>query len=515
MTLIEKARQWLKDEEFDRIIDADLEIPEEDHSFEFDEVLVAALARTADPDTEEGKERLKRILALAENHEEELLNSSNFCRFVGYAHYALCNYGQSLPLFERALTLLREEGASEARIDNVLEMGRYSVDEMMSPTLASGVDTFKARAAAVWEVFSEREADWRKTIMGSDNLAEDGLALIDEIHEVLSELLPFCAFEVGKNEEAGRPEIIFSAEGNVVLLMAARAFVQNAPDTIKRNWLLTLGRPALPPSFALKVAELGIDLTREEVRVTIDAPQAPLENARVNLVLHHPQLAALAEMNAGAADWVAEILLNQTLGEIACMRLIGELAVADEPASLGAEDCTLATLGQALSQLGIDVQALSAVSEDQRDPYVVNTDGEVSERADYRLDIVEGESSALLLHLDYLYDEPVLMDMLRASGIVAGFLVWDIKGLNEEEALALEAHISAALHERLDESVFTEVGCARGLYTGYLDVIVWDYTTFLEALDAVYNELALKVSGFHTFYRRCPTLYTTYTENEE
>mgnify|MGYP000230319942 CR=1 FL=1 len=511
MTLYEQCHEWLEQKQFKPILESIEALPEAEHSFELDAVYAQALAALANPDQEEGASKLERVIELGQTHAEALATSIPFLWTVGYAHYALGNFGEAQRLLERAITLIEESGETEGqRLEQAKEMVRLATAEMLNPELDVD-DTFRVKVAAMWKAFAAREAEWRATLFDEEAYQKSAQAMLDEVSDVLHMALADIGLEISVNPIEHRPEIVFVGEENLVLLHALRAALSAAPESITEHWKLTLGRAPLAANSTLTLAEYELDIALTDVRVWVERVQRAGREL-VNLRLYHPQLASLAlrEDETALLEWLTAELAERAVGELVYVTWLGEVTLADQDTMARREDCTLETLLEKLTTLGINANPNDWQLLDVPSFYSVSEPVQYQDKErweDHRFDIVEGVSSCLPFHTFYMQNDARVMDSLTRSGIVAGFMLWDMNVVSDEQAQKQLADLRRWLRKRLDEQAVSIIGSARGTEKGYLDLLIWDYPAFLDALDSLGDEMKLELAGFHTFYRRCLTLY--------
>jgi hypothetical protein len=155
-------------------------------------------------------------------------------------------------------------------------------------------------------------------------------ALVDDLTARVHALSPDLAWELGPGQRA-QHALVVSPEGNPEARATARRWLRAAPAPTP-TWEYADARPASPDptTGGITVGETQVDFAAIRVGATVVAHH-------VDVVVHHPLLAALPEQARGS---VAFVCLDHALGETECETWIGNVEVAlEEPAdALGLED---------------------------------------------------------------------------------------------------------------------------------------------------------------------------------
>ena len=92
MNVLDQCQKWHENNEHQTIIDTLESIDADQRTPEMDSVLARAYNNEADPRTPDGREMLRRAIALLEPHEDSLGKTSPWNFRMGYAYYYLVNF---------------------------------------------------------------------------------------------------------------------------------------------------------------------------------------------------------------------------------------------------------------------------------------------------------------------------------------------------------------------------------------------------------------------------------------
>ena len=101
MELLEQCQIWAENGEYQKIIDALEAIPAEQRTAEMDSELARAYNNLADHTTPEGRELLKKAIALLEPHADYFKGNHCWNFRMAYAYYYLDQEGPALRYFSR------------------------------------------------------------------------------------------------------------------------------------------------------------------------------------------------------------------------------------------------------------------------------------------------------------------------------------------------------------------------------------------------------------------------------
>ena len=395
MTLLEQCQVWHEANEFTKIIEALEALPAEERTPETDSELARAYNNAADLGQ---RDYYERAIELLKPHAEHFEGDHLWNFRMGYAYYYLDQEGRALPYFEAALAALPGDAATEQLIEACRE--RITLPLFERP--------FRTRVTEAWSAFEEAEADLR-ALMDAEDQGEEMIARCGDILHIAFDDV---SFEMGKSAE--KYELILSPEGERRKLFALVYFARQAPASVLEHWNIRVGRAA-SVGFALRAKEDSV----EAKDVTVYYERA--EESEVTLTLYCKKLLPLLQRDENRVWWMLTLLLDQTLGEIAAMRLLHDLDIVDTPQE-GAS-VTLRDLPDALRAEGL---SLANDAEEYLDNAYLAYEREPDTGAEltWRDDIYTGLIRLPSAISTYLSGDPKLVDDYHADGIVAGFIAY-------------------------------------------------------------------------------------------
>lgn len=239
MDILRQCAIWNENNEYQKIVDALEALPEEERSPETDSELARAYNNLAAPEGPEGRDMLRKAIALLKPHEEYFAGDHRWNFRMGYAYYYLDRPGRALPYFRAALKALPGDGDTEefiARCEKEVTLPRFR-------------ECFRERTKAAWDEFIRREAELRRLLdEGGEDKRSD---LIEICGDVLRKAFYDISFELGKTGD--RYELILMPEGDKVRLFELVYFRKHAPARVTERWNILAGRRA-NPALALRAA---------------------------------------------------------------------------------------------------------------------------------------------------------------------------------------------------------------------------------------------------------------------
>lgn len=479
MTLLEQCQRWNEKDEYQKIIDALEAVPDRERTPEEDSELARAYNNLAQP---EDKELFQKAIALLEPHSEYFAGDHNWNFRMGYAYYFLDQEGPALRYFEQAL---------EARPGD--EDTREFIEDCRSRLALPRFDkNFRERTEEAWAAFAEIEADLRG-IMDSDTARERGEELMEQCSAALELAFHSPAFELGFSGK--KYELILSAEGVRSNLFPLVYFKRHAPESVREHWNILVGRQP-SKEFILRTGET--EIAAEDVQ----AWARQEEDGRIFLTLWCEKLLPLIREDESRAQWILYTLVDQTLGEISSIALLGSLDIADQPSM--EPSFLLSELSQTLLDMGF---SLWDDAESWLDNSYVDYEMKPVEdpEADWRFDVFSGSTRLPVLINEYMSGESETADEYHMDGIAAGFLCFPLEGFSgenrAEQILKFRDELQKAIRTQAGDDAADFLGGATGLYYGYLDLIAWDLPAVLEAARDFFARTDLPCGGFHVFRR--------------
>lgn len=351
---------------------------------------------------------------------------------------------------------------------------------------------FRTRVRECWEHFSKGEARLRQLI---DQKA-DSESITEQLDALLTPAFEIVYAEVGFNGE--KHELILNLEGDWSRLFALTYFKKQAPESVLQYWDILVGRQSRGEkleNYQLRAADNSVCANDIQVWTV-------WENQKAKVSLYCEALVPLLSERENEAYWLAYVMLDYAVGELAEMAYINALEILSAPCAGPA--FTLAQLmPHFMEKLSLSRDALFDAARYcglycgyQMKPNEESHDG-------LRGDVFVGSSCFVPLLNEFLNAENRIMDTFYADGIAAGYFCFPLYGFEGDDrgAQILDFRDNAA--ERIEKIVglsrFTYIGGASGIYYGYLDFIAWDLKAVLDAAVSVFERSGIDWVMFHTF----------------
>ena len=351
---------------------------------------------------------------------------------------------------------------------------------------------FRVRVREGWETFSKGEAKLRQLIdkkAGSDAVTGQLDALLTPVFEVVYA-------EVGFNGE--KYELILNLEGDWSRLFSLTYFQEKAPKNVLEHWDILVGRQSRDEklqNYQLRISDNSV--CAEDIQIWTE-----WENQEVNVSLYCESLVPLLQERESEAYWLAYVMLDYAVGELAEMKYIRSLKILTAPH----EEPALA-LTQLLPHF---TECLSLGKEELFDAgrycelycaYRMEPDEEADDGL--RRDVFGGSSCFVPLLNEFWSGENRIMDMYHKDGIVAGYFCFPLYGFEGDnrgaQILDFRDHTTELIEHTAGSDSFTFVGGASGIYYGYIDFIAWDLKAVLDAAVSVFRASGIDWVMFHGF----------------
>ena len=486
MDILQQCQKWNENDEYQKIIDA-LEAVAE-RCPEMDSELARAYNNLADPTEPEGREMLKKAIALLKPHEEYFAGDHCWNFRMGYAYFYLDQEGRALPYFRAALEARPGDEDTE-------ELISWCQKQIALPRFAM---CFRERTELWWETFAEREAELRR-MMDEDKDRTRGAELVAQMEGVLNLVFDEISFEMGFNGQ--KHELILTPEGDKVKLFELVYFRKHAPEAVLEHWNILVGRQPNPRT-GLRTDD-GWDISGEDVQVWLEKRG----ESSFALSAYCEKLLPLLREEEGRAWWMLTTLADQVLGEIPHMRYVDSFDVLETPRE--EPSIPMSQLPGKLKELGLELSTdPQAYLEETYIGYEMKPNEDPD--ADWRLDAIAGSTCCAPLVNGYLSADNGCVDDLHADGAVAGFLCYPLDTLREEEGSRKIFDFRDRLEEALAAAdgpeALTLIGGATGLFCGYVDFIAWDIRAALNRAKEFFDGTDLPWACFHTFRREAGTV---------
>ena len=494
MDILQQCQKWHEENKHQKIIEA-LEGIEE-RTPEMDSQLARAYNNEADHRTPEGRDMLKKAIALLKPHEEYFEGDYYWNFRMGYSYYFLDQEGMALRYFEKALEARPGDEDTMELIDSCKK----------GISLPQFSECFRERTEDWWETFAEMEAELRQ-MMDEDKDHTRGAELVAQMEGALNQAFDEISFEMGFNGE--KYELILTPEGDKVKLFELVYFQKHAPKEVLEHWNILVGRQ---PSQNIGLrTEDGWDISGEDVQIWLEEQG---ENSFA-LSAYCEKLLPMLEEEEGRAWWMLTTLTDQVLGEIPHMRYIDSFDVLEAPRA--EPSIPMSQLPDKLKEKGAN---LSTDPEAYLNSYLgYKIEPNKDPDADWRLDVMVGSTNCVPLINGYLDADNDFMDALHADGAVAGFFCYPLDTLREEEGTDKIFDFRDKLEEVFTTGdgpeVLTLTGGATGLFCGYVDFIAWDIEAALQMAKEFFEDSEIPWASFHTFRREAGTVNLKTPPEEE
>ena len=494
MDILKQCQKWHEEDKHQKIIEA-LEGIEE-RTPEMDSQLARAYNNEADHRTPEGRDMLKKAIALLKPHEEYFEGDYYWNFRMGYSYYYLDQEGRALRYFEKALEARPDDEDTMQLIDGCkrgISLPQFS-------------ECFRERTENWWETFAEMEAELRQ-MMDEDKDHTRGAELVAQMEGALNQAFDEISFEMGFNGE--KYELILTPEGDKVKLFELCYFQKHAPKEVLEHWNILVGRQPLQ-NIGLRTED-GWDISGEDVQIWLEEQG---ENSFA-ISAYCEKLLPMLQEAEGRVWWMLTTLTDQVLGEISHMWYIDDFNVLEEPKA--EQSFLLSQLPDHLKERGLE---LSTDPEAYLNSYLgYKMDPNKDPEADWRLDVMVGSTNCVPLINGYLNADNDFMDALHADGAVAGFFCYPLDALREEEGTNKIFDFRDKLEEVFTTGdgpeVLTLTGGATGLFCGYVDFIAWDIEAALQMAKEFFEDSEIPWARFHTFRREAGTVNLKTPPEEE
>ncbi|MBO5666862.1 MAG: suppressor of fused domain protein, partial [Firmicutes bacterium] len=462
LTMLE---QWHQKEEYEKVVEALEELVPEDMTDNLYGQLARALSYL---------QRYDEALDALDHVSEEGRDDTWWYR-RGYALFYLEQYEEARRALETVVKINPDDVEAAEFAEDCAEMMLRQKNKI----------PFKERVERFWVEFEDREAELR-SLMDEENI-EAAVNLADQL---LSYAFHDAFFELGKNED--RYELVLTAEGQRHRLFLLNYWWDHAPEALLERWDFHVGRLRARNMEQWKLQMFGLEVPASEIRVWPE-----LIDDKMDVILYSPALAQLlggqgeaGQRNEDKAYNVAEILLDEALGERVAINTVGGLEVLSEP--LDEPSIALTDLYE---------YAKHNCSDWDADP----CDGFMSYHAvpldQWRLreDVIAGNSCVNKLVNEYYAEQREIFNEALEDGAIFGFLFFNQDSKDPFELIQSRARIEEALEER-GEEICRIIGGATGSYYNYIDVVVYDQIEFLTLAAEVLNDQKnLREMGFSEY----------------
>ncbi len=358
--------------------------------------------------------------------------------------------------------------------------------------------SFRLRVHACWEHFLQGEEQLRQLI---DQKA-DSEAIAERIASLLTPAFNDVSAEVGFNGE--KHELILNLDGNWARVFPLIYFQKQAPAKVLEHWNILIGRQSreIDRQKEKSLGDYQIQISGNSVCIDEIQVWTVWENEKANVSIYCEKLAALLPEKESEAYWIAYVMLDYAVGELAEMSYVRELEVLAAPHA--EPSMTLAQLpSQFMEQLSLTVEELfdperycARYSAYRMEPNEDADDG-------LRGDVFTGSSCLISLLNAFWSEDTYIMDTFEQDGVTAGYFCYPLGGFTGDDRgaqiLDFRDNTAMMIENTAGAENFTYIGGATGIHFGYLDFISWDIKAVLDAAVSVFEKSGIDWVMFHSF----------------
>ena len=478
MDILQKCQKWHKEKKFDKIIKALDAIDPSVRTPQMDCELARALNNLG-VRTKNGSYMLDIAISLLKPHEELMGESYIWNYSMGYAHYFLDKKGPARKYFMKASET--EHAGKDCYV--------FIYNCIMGLTLPRYEPDFRTRVLMAWLTFADQEKEIR-SLLAKKNRPLKRQKARDRVFKIFRDAIHYFGFSIGFNDS--KYELTFSPLGNSITLLELSYLKQHAPEDVLTHWDIVIGRAATNDNFHM-VGD--VELSNDELQLWLSE-----EHGKLKISAYCPKLKGVMANSLKAASKIVEAIIYTAIGEIAYMYYVRELELLDEPKS--DKHILLCDLQNELSSMGcdlnIDAQQYLEANFYRYTSKIVEEPSKI-----WRDDITEGSTFVPELMDGYFNDDESAIDKLHDDGVVAGFIAFSLDSFDGDDRTDqifafLEAFEEYLTQDGLDD-VVKVFGDAKGVEFGYVDVLVWDRVSFLNAAKAFFSDSKIEHAVFHTF----------------
>lgn len=460
--LLKQLSQWHEKDEFQKIVDTILEIPEDERTLDLTGQLARALNNLGDYET-----AVEILLSV----EDEGKNDPLWHFRLGYAYYYSNMFEQAKAEFEKVLQLTPEDEDArifldwcEEELSPTAKTDKLNARLMAAEAIMTGV-TFRQRADEFWLWFARHEAKLTEMI---DKREEDdhgeGVGFISEGVRLIGEDVNF--------NMGGDYEFTFTVEGNSYLFYLLPWLVARMPQQYRSKWhFFPYMQSTHGQSFGFRMYDVNIPL--EEVMVGLHYEE---EQDYFDVRFYHKALDSFTEEQSYNAFY---IMMELAIGEGMSRIYINRVDKADAPE----EGMFPLTKLESCMTMALE-EAQKEVLDRPDERYMVYR-MEFDEIRDLRYDMVIGNTCFTELVQDYFNGDTTNFDKLEACGAKAVFLVIPVGDTDRSELLKLRYEIEDRLVTEVlgERGSGQEIGILLGGVAGtdnlYIDLLLYDTPVFM------------------------------------
>ena len=363
------------------------------------------------------------------------------------------------------------------------------------------MNAFKEKTTLFWNKFSEQEQKIREQIDQFNTI--DTKEFIENISKIISIAFNDQPFELGHNAETNKYELIFSPNGNEIILMQLIYLVEAMPDHLKKDWTIYSSSPS-----AQETDGLELYINDQSVKVTADdftiSTQLDANAKIINLDINIPIINELPENDQYN---IIFLMLDRCISEIYAMKYVGKVNIVENKKKswmqkvMQKKDSDVETMPLTKLKAFIDYLITDNGWEKPNYPFEswsAYRQNPAEDEMSLRKDIYVGTTSCMSLISDVLSGEKDIypVKQLAEDGISLMYVYLSVDGV--EDIMAMRNEIEEKIKTIVvDSKVATLIGTATGTYHTYLDYIVFDTETFKEEISSILQDYGFSERGMH------------------
>ena len=466
--LYKQLIRWHEEEEFQKIVDAVLALPDDERDYESTGQLARALNNLGDYET-----AAEFLLGVEEQGDNDPLWHYR----LGYAYFNSRMFKQAKEEFGKVLQLTPDDDDAqmyvewcEEELSPTAKTDRLNDRLMATEALTAGI-TFRERVDAFWQWFTQREALLAEMVEKREE--EEADKMIEMVAEGVRLLGEDVNFNIG-----GNYEFTFAVEGQVYLFYLLPWLVARMPEQFRGKWnFLPYMQGTQGESLGFEM--YGRNIPLEEVKVGLHYVE---EQNYFDVRFYHAALVDLPENESYNAFY---IMMELTIGEGLARIYVNRV---EQAAGMEKGMFPLTKLEACMTMALEEAKKNILLRPDER--YTVY-EMALEEGMDLRYDTVVGNTCFAELVREYFSGEAVNADKLENCGAKAAFLVVPVENSEPSESLRLRYEIEDCLIARVlgERGSGRETGMVLGGACGkdylYVDLLLYDTPAFIFAAQVV------------------------------
>ena len=470
--------------EYQKIIDLIEILDENDQTYDIKSELGRAYNNLANnsENIEEQTEYLNAAVNIFKGLEEEEKRDKKLHYRLAYSYWSLGKYFDALESLDKSLSI-------DPEYDHAKEIYDHVIDSLSSPYHRYNTNE---RIEDFWKKFEQEEQKIREAVDNSNN--ENAIDLSNLTDDILKIVFEDPIFEIGFYTEKNKYEIIFPIDGNKFRIYVRQYLISKMPESLKENWIFTLGRRRMDNIDNLAMKRYETTITAGDIKIV---PILTDDN-KIDIEIYHNELSEISKKDQDQCFGIFFPLLDMAVGEIITIGYIGTIDFLEEEP----EEETI-TLGQLYDYI---LKNLKNVTENITSYTVYNVkareDTDEDGYINYREDIFIGTTSCMdIISAYYDNDTYILKELYQDTGAILGYFYFANDKLNKDEMLDIRVNIEDSIIEKASDFGVV-IGGATGQSYCYIDFITYDFANFIEISQTILKTLDSDDIGLSVFYQQ-------------